>query len=105
MSGVFQYYEMSYGLNIEMHKQVSELQVSCSKCLSPPLSSFFPYTPEAFIIITASFFWPAISSTQSNLYFTGKSVPLSLFLFLSLYHCSVSLSLMDLYSGVMLWRR
>lgn len=47
---VFQYYEMSYGLNIEMHKQVSELQASfsllqslyISRSLSPPSCLILP---------------------------------------------------------------
>lgn len=43
---VFQYYEMSYGLNIEMHKQVSEIRVSLSLVLFA-LSSLHPYAPSA----------------------------------------------------------
>lgn len=35
-SPLFQYYEMSYGLNIEMHKQVS--QDSLSFCTPTPIS-------------------------------------------------------------------
>ena len=37
----FQYYEMSYGLNVEMHKQVS------GKKLSIYLNFFFIQTPQA----------------------------------------------------------
>lgn len=65
---VFQYYEMSYGLNIEMHKQVSELQASflsltVSLYLSLALSSLLPYTPSALhyslgLLLTAFFLLP-----------------------------------------------
>lgn len=35
-SSLFQYYEMSYGLNVEMHKQVSLLffSINCDECLN-----------------------------------------------------------------------
>lgn len=42
---VFQYYEMSYGLNIEMHKQVSEIRVSLS------LSSFLLSHPFILMLL------------------------------------------------------
>lgn len=52
-SPLFQYYEMSYGLNIEMHKQVS--QDSLSFCTPPPPSrSFASFS----CIITSSFLCP-----------------------------------------------
>lgn len=63
---LFQYYEMSYGLNIEMHKQVSQLKV----CRSLLCSVF----PQSLIIPPSASFWLTFFSALLNTCFQKKSI-------------------------------
>ena len=108
---MFQYYEMSYGLNIEMHKQVSELHVFLSA--SPHVSQPSRLTLLKLCIILLIYssllllFCPqsALLRTTNNF---QESLSLSLCFCLS-HSLSTTvpsvLPLMDLYGSVMLWRR